>query len=73
MVRTEVGGLAEVRLAAPLLRVLLLSYFNYIDESQVPNWLQLPMKNGSSCELELLGCVRQSLPFMDRKTIYHDT
>ena len=73
VVRTEGKDSVEVRIAAPLLRVVLLSYFNYFDESQVPGWLQLPMKNDSSRELELLSCIRQSLPFMDRRRIYHDT
>ena len=73
VVRIEVGGSVKVRFAAPLFRVVLLSYFNSVDESRVPNWVQLPMKNGSSRQLELLSCVRQSLPFMDRKRIYDQT
>ena len=73
VVRIEVGDVCEVQLAAPLLRVVLLPYFNVLDQSQVPNWVQLPMKNGCSRQLELLTCIRQSLPFMDRKRIYHES
>jgi hypothetical protein len=73
VVRIEVGDLIEVQLAAPLLRVVLLSYFNVVDQRRVPNWVQLPMKNGYSRHLELLSCIRQSLPFMDRTRIYHES
>ena len=31
------------------------------------------MKNGCSRQLELLSCIRQSLPFMDRRRIYHES
>ena len=63
----------EVRLAAPLLCVILLSYFNEFDPVRVPRWLQLQTKDGFSNQLELLSCIRQSLPFMDRNRIYQDS
>ena len=56
IVRIDVGSSTEVLLAAPLLRVVLLSYFNVIDQSRTPHWLQLPMKNDSSRQLDLLSC-----------------
>lgn len=78
IVRIEIDSSAEVQasstevqLAAPLLRVVLLSYFNVLDQSRVPDWLPLPMKNHSLHQLDLLSCIRQSLPFMDRKRMYH--
>ena len=71
MVRVEVGDFFKVQLAAPLLRVVPLSYFNAFDQSRVPYWLQLPMKNHRNRQLDLLCCIRQSLPFMDRKRMDH--
>ena len=71
IVRIEVGSSTEVQLAAPLLRVVLLTYFNVFDQSRVPHRLQLPIKNHSLHQLDLLSCIRQSLPFMDRKRMHH--
>ena len=73
IVRVEVGDFFKVQLAAPLLRVVLLSYFNVFDQSRVPSCMQLPMKNHSCRHLDLLGCIRQSLPFMDRKRMHHQS
>jgi hypothetical protein len=73
IVRVEVGDLIKVHLAAPLLRVVLLSYFIVFDQSRVPSRVQLPMKNDSSHHLDLISCIRQSLPFMDRKRMYHQS
>ena len=72
VVRTVGDSVVEVRIAAPLLRVVLLPYFNVVDKRQLPNWVQLPMK-GSSRQLDLHNCVSQSLRYMDRKPIYHET
>ena len=69
--RADVEDSAEVRLAAPLLLVVRLCYSNFVDERRVPNWVQLPMKNGSICHLKLLNRIPELLTFMDRSRIYH--
>jgi hypothetical protein len=62
----------SLRFAAPLLRVVLCCIFRTPDSRfSVPPGIILPMLHGSLRDLDVVGCLRQALPYMDRSSIYH--
>ena len=61
----------SIRFSAPLFRIVFLKYFmERIENELVPLGVVLPMLDDSN-NLDLIGCIQQSLPLLDRKALYH--
>lgn len=61
----------NIRFAAPLFRIEFFRYFLEKNEKEfLPPGVVLPMINDTN-NLDLIGCIQQSLPLFDRKTLYH--
>jgi hypothetical protein len=61
----------NIRFSAPLFRIVFFKYFlERIEKKFVPPGLVLPTIDDSN-NLDLIGCIQQSLPLSDRKALYH--
>ena len=69
VVRDSLEG--NIRFSAPLFRLVFFKYFmERIENEIVPPGVVLPMVDDSD-NLDLIGCIQQSLPLFDRKALYH--